>query len=116
MAIVELVAGLALLGTPSLVSSILLGTPLESAPGLIVARIAGAGLLSLGIACWFARGEEPNAAAKLIVAMLVYNAAGAIVLAYARVGYGLGSAILWPAVLIHALLAVWCAISIRQRP
>src|SRR5271166_4852569 len=99
MAIIESVAGLALLAAPSLVSTILLATPLETAPGLIVARLAGAALLTLGIACWLARPEESSAAALL---------------AYARLGYGLGSVILWPAVLLHAALAAWCAVILRS--
>jgi len=113
MAIIESVAGLALLAAPSLVSTILLATPLETAPGLIVARLAGAALLTLGIACWLARPEE-SSTASLIAAMLFYNAAAAALLAYARLGYGLGSVILWPAVLLHAALAAWCAVILRS--
>jgi hypothetical protein len=113
-AIIEIVTGGALLVMPSLVSSILLGTPLESAAGLIVGRVAGTALLSLGIACWLARlDEQSRATAGLVGAMLFYNAIVATLLAYARVGVGLTSAFLWPAALLHALMAVWCAISLQ---
>ena len=119
-AVVEIVTGLALLAAPSLVASILLGVPLDNAAGLIVARIAGAGLLSLGVACWLASlDERSRATAGVVVAMLFYDVIATVVLVYARVGGGFTSMILWLAALAHALLAVWCAIALsggRKQP
>jgi hypothetical protein len=54
-AAVEVLAGLALAFFPSLSVSILLGSPLDTPAGTVVARIAAAALLTLGIACWLAR-------------------------------------------------------------
>lgn len=51
-AIVEITAGIGLLAIPALLASLLLGSALDSAAGLAVARVAGAALVSLGVACW----------------------------------------------------------------
>src|SRR5260221_420771 len=57
-AVIELGAGLALLGWPSATVALLVRVPLEAPAALTVARVGGAGLLALGVACWFARGED----------------------------------------------------------
>ncbi len=71
-AVIELGAGLALLCFPSATVALLVGAPLETAPALTVARVGGAGLLALGVACWLSRGDTQSRAAKgLIAAMLL---------------------------------------------
>jgi membrane protease YdiL (CAAX protease family) len=52
-AIIEITTGIALLAVPALLASILLGSTLDTHAGFAVARVAGAALLSLGLACWF---------------------------------------------------------------
>jgi hypothetical protein len=54
-ALVETPIGLMLLLSPALVAAFLLGTSLDAPAALVVARMAGAALLSLGGACWLAR-------------------------------------------------------------
>ena len=105
--------GLSLLAVPSFVSALLLGTHLDSA-ALVVARVCGAGLLSLGIACLLARDERAGGAAGLVRAMLVYNIITTAVLAYGALGLHLTGIALWPAVVAHAALAIWCAVSVRS--
>jgi hypothetical protein len=105
----EAATGLALAILPDLTVSLLLGAPLDSPGGLVVARVAGAALLSLGVACWLARNDALSGTARgLIAAMLLYNAGAAAVLIYAGMVLGLSGIGLWPAVLLHAALAVWC--------
>jgi len=114
-ALIELGAGLALLCFPSATVALLVGAPLEGAPALTVARVGGAGLLALGVACWLARGDTESGAARgLIVAMLVYNVAAVVVLAFAGIGFGLYGAALWPAVVLHAVMTVWCMTWLRR--
>lgn len=113
-AIVEVATGLALLAAPSVIVALLLGGSLDSPGALVVGRVAGAALLSLGVACWFARDDAQSRAARgLIAAMLLYNMATTTLLAYAGIGFGLSGVGLWPAVVLHAALAVWCSASLR---
>jgi hypothetical protein len=108
----ETATGLALLGLPSLVASVLLGALLDAPAALVVARVAGAALLALGVTCWLARN---SAAAGLIAAMLLYNTAAVAVLAHAGAGLRLIGMGLWPAVALHVALAIWCIACLRTR-
>ena len=111
---IEAATGLGLLASPALIARVLLGTPLDGAPGAIVARIAGAALVSLGVVFWFARDEGASRAVRgPITAMLVYNGAAVAILAYAGAGAGLAGVLLWPAVALHSVLAIWCVGSLR---
>jgi len=115
-ALVEMPIGLMLLLSPGLVVPFLLGTSLGAPAALVVARIAGAALLSLGGACWLARDDGPSRAGRgLVAAMLLYNGTAAAVLANAGAGMTLGGVLMWPAVALHAVLAVWCVASLRSR-
>ena len=108
-ALIELGAGLALLSFPSTTVALLLGSPLDTPTALTVARVGGAGLLSLGVACWLARGDSQSPAARgLVAAMLLYDAAAVAILGFAGIGFGLHGVALWPAVVLHAVMAVWC--------
>lgn len=71
-AIAEAVTGLALLIVPSLVGQLLLGEVLTGV-AIPVARVAGIGLIALGIACW----PGPP-----LVGMLTYSALVTLYLAY----------------------------------
>ena len=108
-AVIEAVAGLALLVSPALAVSILIGSPFDTPADSVVGRVGGAALLSLGLSCWRTRQDEHSRTANGIVsAMLLYNVATVVVLAYAGIGlrlYGIG---LWPAVALHLAMAVWC--------
>jgi hypothetical protein len=114
-ALIEPVAGLALLGCPSTATRLLVGESLETEAAATVARIGGAGLLAIGAACWFARGDSRSRAAKgLVAGTLLYNVAAVCILADAGLGRGLHGVLLWPGVLLHALMALWCAACFRQ--
>ena len=51
-AAIEAAAGLALVASPSALVFLLLGSSLDTPAGLTIARVGGAALLSLGLACW----------------------------------------------------------------
>src|SRR4029450_4066547 len=107
-ALAETGVGLLLLLSPPLVSGLLLGASLDAPAALIVGRIAGAALVSLGVACWLARDDGLSLALRgLIAAMLLYNCAAAAILAHAGAVVGLVGVLIWPAVALHAALAVW---------
>jgi hypothetical protein len=116
-AVLEAGTGLALAMSPSAPVALLLGSSLDSLAGMVATRIAGAALLSLGVACWLARHDgQSRAAAGLIAAMLLYNSAVAAVLVYAGIGMRLTGVGIWPAILLHAALAVWCLACLRAMP
>jgi len=102
---IEVATGVALIGVPDLVARLLLGVGL-SGSGIAVARLAGLGLLSLGLACW-PGGED--AAPQATRALFIYNLLAALYLAYLRVGAGFVSYLLWPACVLHAVLALLMA-------
>lgn len=106
-AVIEAGAGLALLLIPTVAVTALLGAPLDTSAGLVAARIAGAALAALAIACWQAKkGRSP--ASGVVEAMSFYNFAAAMVLVYAGIRLDLRSALLWPAIVLHFCLGVWC--------
>jgi hypothetical protein len=114
-AFAETATGLMLLASPTLVVAFLLGASLDAPAALVVARMAGAALLSLGCACWLARNDGPNRAVPgLVAAMLLYNSAAVAVLANAGAGARLVGILTWPAVAVHAALAVWCIACLRS--
>ena len=115
IAVIEAGVGLALAILPSATVSMLHGAILDTSGGSVVSRVGGAALFSLGVACWLARHHEQSRAARgLVTAMLFYNMAAVAVLVYAGVGLGLSGIGLWPAVLLHAVLVVWCLACLRS--
>jgi hypothetical protein len=115
-ALLEAVTGLSLIAAPSDVASALLGAPLEAPAAQAVARIAGAALLSLGVACWIARHDAGHAARGLLAGMLLYNAGVVAVLVHAATAHGLRGLGLWPAAALHTALGAWCLACLAARP
>ena len=115
-AALEAGTGFLLVGLPSILISLLLGTPLNTPAGLTVARIAGVALLALGIACWQARSDSQSIAAKgLVSAMMIYNGAVSAILMYAGLGLELSTSVLWIVVLIHTAMFFWCLLSLIKK-
>lgn len=115
-AIVEAATGLALIAVPAIVVRLLLGTEISGA-SIPLGRVAGAALLALGVACWLARDDTQSRAARgLLVAMLIYNIAATAILAFAGIGLRLYGVALWPAVVLHAAMGVWCVACLRRGP
>jgi hypothetical protein len=85
---------LALLIAPSLVGQLLLGEQLAGV-AIPVARVSGIALIALGIACW----PGPP-----LFGMLTYSALATLYLAYLGFAGGLTGILLWPVVVLHAIL------------
>jgi len=114
-AVIEVGAGLAIGIWPSEAVALLLGSSLDTLPALTVGRLAGVALLALGIACWFARLDgKSQAATGLIASMLLYNLGAVTLLSFANIYLGLHGFALWPAVVVHMALAIWCIICLRS--
>ncbi len=115
-AIIEAATGFGLLAAPAVLAQLLLGGTLDTPAALTVARVAGAGLLGLGIACWLASRDTGSRAARGVVgAMAFYNVVAVGILAFAGIGYGLRGVALWPAVILHAVMTVWCVACLRRK-
>src|SRR2546429_2367053 len=113
-AIIEGARGLVLTAIPAIVVRLLLGAEIFGA-SIPLSRVAGAALLALGVACLLARDDtQSRAAGGLVVAMLIYNIAATAVLAFAGIGLGLHGVALWPAVVLHAAMGVWCGACLRR--
>lgn len=95
----EAATGLAFLAAPSTVGRLLLGAEIGGA-GVPAARVAGIALIALAIACW--RGSP-------LQAMLFYNAAATLYLAWLGLAGTFVGVFLWPAVVFHAVLTVLLA-------
>jgi hypothetical protein len=114
--IIEFPTAAILLVFPSLIARLLFGATLDTPIALIVARVAGAAILSLAVACWFARKDGINSAANgLVVAMLLYNISITLILIYAALGLSLLGFGLWPITLIHMAMSVWCIINLLKK-
>jgi hypothetical protein len=95
-AVGEAATGAALLIVPSLVGQLLFGVELTGI-AMTVARVAGSALIALGVACW------PGTP---LVGMLTYSASVTLYLAYVGFAGGLTGILLWPAVILHVILAI----------
>jgi hypothetical protein len=114
-AVIEAGAGLALLALPSVTSSLLLGTPLDSPAAVHLARVGGAAIIALAIVCWMSRRDVHSLASQgLVVAILFYNLTVAGVLAFASFGHDLHGILLWPAVAFHIAMAAWCVATLLR--
>jgi hypothetical protein len=112
-AVIELGAALALLWFPSATATLLVGARLEAPEALTVARVAGVALLTLSVACWLARDDTQSRVARgLVAAMVLYNSGVALILAAAGFWSHLVGVALWPAVLLHIGMSLWCIVSI----
>jgi hypothetical protein len=103
-ALAEAATGAALVVVPSLVARLLFGTEL-SGIAVVVARVAGISLVSLGLACW--PGKQPTRAAAC--GMATYGLLVALYLLYLGIrGEWIGP-LLWAAVALHAVLTLLLA-------
>lgn len=102
--------GLSLLLSPPVPLALLLGEEAPAPATLIVSRVAGAALLSLGVMCWAARNESRSRARSgLLLGVLVYDVLAAVLLASAGLVSDRAGVALWPAVVLHFALALWCS-------
>jgi hypothetical protein len=114
--VIEMGTGVALIFDPRLVVALLLGAEV-SGVGIPMGRCFGIALFTLGLACW---PTDPNAqtGSPAFRAMLVYNALTALFLVYLFAVGRFGGVLLWPAVALHAavaLLLLWTWQTINQR-
>ncbi len=98
-AMLEAVTGLALIVTPSLVGRLLLGAE-STGVAIPVSRVLGIALVAIGVGCW------PGPA---LLGMLTYGALVTAYLLYLGFGGDWVGPLLWPAVVLHAVLTLLLA-------
>jgi hypothetical protein len=101
----EILTGLLLLVDPTGIGHLLLGTELLGV-AVPVARVAGLGMIGVGVACW----PGPP-----LAGMLIYGAGVAFYLAYLALVEGMAGILLWPAVLLHLLLSLAIAWTLARK-
>jgi hypothetical protein len=109
-ALAEAGTGVILLAFPSIIVRLLFDTEIVGA-GIIMSRLAGIALIGLGAACW--PGTDTR---RAFYGMVTYSVLAMLLLIYIGIrseGVGL---LLWPAVVVHAILIVLLAGAwLRQR-
>ena len=116
-AIIELGVGLALLCFPSATVSFLLGSGLDTPAAVALGRVAGTALFALGVACWLAQYDAQSCAARgLVSAMVLYNLGATIILGVAGIQLRPIGIALWPAVVLHAAMTIWCITRLLREP
>jgi hypothetical protein len=116
-AVVECGTALSLLVFPSVPLALVLGVEQAAPETVFVARLTGAALLAIGVACWLARNDHGHPAQLgLLTGVLIYDLAAAALLASAGLVLSMVGLVLWPAVMLHATLAVWCVICLSPKP
>jgi hypothetical protein len=115
IAAAELGAGLGLLVAPATVVALLLGQPLDPGVPLVVARVAGIALLAIGLMCWLQKSSTlEGSLTGLLIGLLVYNGAVAVLLIYSYMTYGTNGLGLWPVVALHLMFTALLAASLRS--
>jgi len=112
--VTEVATGLALIFKPALVVRWLLGVE-ASGMEMVIARCFGIALFGLSFACWPDRQRSVSNTAAFR-GMLIYNALIAAYLAYLGTIAHLGGLLLWPAVILHAVVTGLLVRSMRVEP
>jgi hypothetical protein len=103
-AVFEAAFAAALLIVPSLVGLLLFGVPLTGM-AITAARMAGIALIGLAVACW---------SGAPLLGMLTYNATVMLYLAFVGIAGSFSGILLWPAVVVHAILTALLARDQRE--
>jgi hypothetical protein len=115
-AIIEAATGLGLIAVSAVIVRLLLGAEISGA-SIPLGRVTGVALLALGVACWFASYDVQNRGARgLVSAMVLYNLGVVLILGTAGLQSPPAGIVLWPAVILHAVMGTWCVASLRRNP
>jgi hypothetical protein len=114
-AVVEVVTGLSLLLWPAVPLVLLLGVVDASSETLVLAHVAGTALIAIGLTSGMARTDAGGPALRAVLAGIgLYDLAVAMVLASASLSLGFTGVLLWPVVVAHLALALWCVSCLRS--
>lgn len=112
-ALFEGATGLALVFVPALVISILFGISLTDSTVMLISRLGGGALVAIAIACWLSRNSKHSSLmVKLMIGYNIFSIVLLVFVVFVKRIYGPG---LWPAVLLHLVLLIWCLSSLQKR-
>ena len=97
--------GLFMLASPWLFGQLILGADF-SGPALALGRIGGAAMFALGLASW----PSSATATPAFRALLIFNVLATLYLGYLGGAAKMEGVLLWPAVTVHAALAILLAL------
>ena len=103
-AIAEVGTAFVLVFDPAIVVTLLLGVDVAGM-GIVLGRCFGVALLALGVACW-PSGQSGESRSAAFRGMLTYNVLIALYLGFLGTARHLGGVLLWPAVALHAAVAL----------
>jgi hypothetical protein len=102
-AVGEAAAGVILILYPPIVVQLLFGAEIAGV-GMAMSRIAGMGLLGLGVACW--PGGDAANRERAWAGMLTYTMLAALYLVYLGAVRHLAGILLWPAAAAHVVMGI----------
>jgi hypothetical protein len=102
-AMAEVVTGMALIVVPSLIVRLLFGADIAGI-GVVTSRFAGLALIALGVAC-----GPSKSASRALYGMLTYSSLATLGLLYFALSGKWNGPLLWPAVVLHAVLTLLLA-------
>ncbi len=102
-AIISTFFGIALALVPVSLMSIY-GASLDPA-GAIMAQMAGASLIGIGLICWFSKNADSQALSGITLALLIADTIGFVVILMGQLS-GQFNAMGWTSVLLYLLLAL----------
>jgi hypothetical protein len=112
----EILAGSAALIIPAMMVSLLFGVSMDPIAS-VLARLFGAGVFALGLACLKARDDVGSpAGVAMSIGITAYNVLAAVVLIWAAEELGLGGILLWGAGIGHATLGALFMLALFKRP
>ena len=111
----EILAGLTALIIPAPMVSVLLGVSMDPIAS-VLARLFGAGVFALGLACLKARHDVGSLAGVAVsIGITAYNVLAAVVLIWAAAELGLGGLLLWGAGIGHATFGALFGFALFKR-
>ena len=100
----EALVGVLTLISPAILTDVLTGGPADAGT-IVLARLFGAGVFALGLACLKARDDVRSPAGLAVsLGITAYNILAAVVLFWAAAASGLSGLLLWGAGIGHAAL------------
>ena len=108
---IEIIVGASFILALNTQSHLIFGTTTEGS-GVHFAQLAGIALISLGIACLPSNHAGTRRVA--VRTLLIYNIAATIFFAWIALATTLRGVVLWPVVILHTVLAIVLALSLRK--